>query len=207
MPRDAGVHSEHAGRASQTQEQWRDEYSTDMLERSAFQHAKDAIALSIPPVHLTGDAVRTGRGFVGHWDISQAYGVTGGHWDPGPSFPWDWYLGRVAFYIEQITGTAPEQSEEDEVATKNTIIYHTTGEVQMYIGDTRIPLNKAKASGDAGHKENADRIAFWSYFCAVSDLRDSAAPAGESVQARDQRRAASKYFLEAYTERPYKFQP
>ncbi len=86
---------EHAGYARQTPEEWRDEYSTAMLEMSAGLVAGLCLQYGIPPVRLSPADLRAGaKGICGHVDCTVATG-TGSHTDPGPHFPWDWYMERV----------------------------------------------------------------------------------------------------------------
>lgn len=99
LPAGDGIHVEHVGFAGQTAEQWNDPYSQAVLARSAFLTADLARRFRIPPVHVTGRDVRSGTGFCGHIDVTNAYRVAGGHWDPGPHFPWDHYLGMVQAHL------------------------------------------------------------------------------------------------------------
>ena len=99
LPAADGIHIEHAGRASQTPAEWADTYSDIMLGRSALLAARACIQFGIPARHITGVAVKNGRGIVGHHDVSVAYNVVGGHWDPGPAFPWDHYINMVAINL------------------------------------------------------------------------------------------------------------
>lgn len=91
---------EHAGTASQTREEWLDAYGIAMFERSAELVAGICARHGIPVQRVTAEDLAAGRrsGICGHVDVTN--GLTGGkgHWDPGPSFPWDWYLAAVARY-------------------------------------------------------------------------------------------------------------
>lgn len=88
---------EHAGYAKQTPEGWADAYSIAMLERSAELVADICRRHNIPVERVTDEDLKAGKrhGICGHVDVT--VGLTGGrgHWDPGPHFPWDWYLERV----------------------------------------------------------------------------------------------------------------
>ncbi len=92
-----GIGIEHAGRARQTAEDWADEYSTAMLERSAQLAAELCRGLSIPVLRLTVTDLQKGAtaGFCGHADVSLAFNRST-HTDPGKAFPWESYLARVA---------------------------------------------------------------------------------------------------------------
>lgn len=91
---------EHAGRASQTEAQWLDPYGAAMLERSARLVAFLCEKYDIPVIRPTPEQIRRdhvsggARGIWGHADATRA-GLGGDHTDPGPGFPWDWYLSRV----------------------------------------------------------------------------------------------------------------
>lgn len=93
---DFSIGIEHAGYASQTAEQWADAYSIAMLERSAELVADICDRYSIPVRRLSVEDLKRGdvRGIVGHGDCTKATG-TGSHWDPGPNFPWAWFIERV----------------------------------------------------------------------------------------------------------------
>lgn len=99
---DCSVGIEHAGRASQSAAQWADDYSIAMLERSAELVADICRRHGIPVERLSADDLKTGKraGICGHVDVTN--GLTGGkgHRDPGPEFPWDWYLERVRSHVD-----------------------------------------------------------------------------------------------------------
>lgn len=91
-----GIHLEHAGFASQTGAQWLDDYGRQMLARSAALTAWLCDTYRVPKRRLTVAEIRAGKpGIVGHGDLSAA-GVGGNtHTDPGPNFPWSYYIGLV----------------------------------------------------------------------------------------------------------------
>jgi len=92
-----GVHIEHAGYASQTKAEWEDDYSRATLESSAALAAALARKYSVPLVRLSAaDLVAGKRGFCGHVDVTNAFNAGKGHTDPGPHFPWEAYLAKVA---------------------------------------------------------------------------------------------------------------
>jgi hypothetical protein len=98
-----GLQLELAGYARQTAAEWDDVYSRAMLERAAVVAASWATAYGIPVRHLSVAELKAGaRGFVAHDDVSKAFKKST-HWDPGPAFPWDAFLTRVA----QLAGGAP----------------------------------------------------------------------------------------------------
>jgi N-acetyl-anhydromuramyl-L-alanine amidase AmpD len=91
-----GIHIEHAGRASQTAEQWADAYSDAMLRRSAALVADLCRRHGITVKRLSSDELKAGaRGICGHDTVSKAFPVKGAHQDPGPRFPWARYLELV----------------------------------------------------------------------------------------------------------------
>lgn len=98
---------EHAGTAKQNPAEWADVYSLEVLERSAELCAEICRRHKIPPVRLEGADLKAGKrlGITGHVDVTN--GLTGGkgHWDPGPHFPWDYYLTRVRYHL------APDAAE------------------------------------------------------------------------------------------------
>lgn len=97
---------EHAGYAKQTPEEWADESSLAILDKSAELVADICNRYSIPVQRVTADDLKYGRrsGICGHIDVTNGLSGGKGHWDPGPHFPWEWYLGRVLEYTnERIT--------------------------------------------------------------------------------------------------------
>ena len=90
---------ELAGTAKQTPEQWADAYSEAMLRVAAKLIAAKISGdyHHIPVRRLTPDQIKipTVAGFCGHNDVNAAFHGGRGHWDPGPHFPWDHFLGLV----------------------------------------------------------------------------------------------------------------
>lgn len=97
-----GIGIEHAGYAKQTEDEWLDDYGRAMLELSAQLSAQLCKQYGIPVQRakfLSGiSPTVTERGFVGHRDVPGH----GSHSDPGPGFPFDFYLERVRFYFDQL---------------------------------------------------------------------------------------------------------
>lgn len=105
-----GIHIEHAGYANQSASQWDDDYSKRELELSAQLAADIATRYGIPAEFVDETGLKEGKpGFTGHVNVNNM--MTDGkrdrrpfdHNDPGPNFPWEYYLGRVKFYM----GKAP----------------------------------------------------------------------------------------------------
>lgn len=87
---------EHAGFASQTPEQWNDDYSKAVLARSAALVAGLCKRFDVPMVKLSVDELKAGAaGIVGHVDVTDAFSAGHGHRDPGPSFNWPAYIAAV----------------------------------------------------------------------------------------------------------------
>jgi len=92
-----GIGVEMAGFAKQTKEQWEDDYSLAMLRRAASLVARLCRDHKIPVTLLTPDDLKAKkRGLCGHDTVTKAFPGSGTHWDPGPWFPWDLFLGMVA---------------------------------------------------------------------------------------------------------------
>ena len=95
-----GIGIEHAGYAKQTEAEWLDEYGQSMLELSAKLAAELCKRFNVEPVRaefLSGVSPTVVKpGFTGHRDVP----LHGSHSDPGTSWPWSYYLGRVAYYLD-----------------------------------------------------------------------------------------------------------
>lgn len=90
---------ELAGYAKQTPADWADAYSLAELEIAALCCAEWCRAYGIPVRKLSHAEIRAGhKGFVSHDDISKVYKKSS-HWDPGPHFPWAYFLGRVNAHL------------------------------------------------------------------------------------------------------------
>ena len=90
-----GYQVEHAGFARQSPEEWGDTASLSMLQLSAQATREIADSLGIPLRHLTDEELAAGEsGFVGHDQVSRVY-KRSDHTDPGPSFPWSYYMALV----------------------------------------------------------------------------------------------------------------
>lgn len=93
-----GIGIEHAGYAKQTPEEWADPASTAMLLLSAKLVAGLCKKYEIPIVRLTPEDLKAKKkGLCGHIDITNAFNEGKGHWDPGPSFPWQQYLEMILY--------------------------------------------------------------------------------------------------------------
>jgi N-acetyl-anhydromuramyl-L-alanine amidase AmpD len=91
----ASIGVELAGFARQTRRDWRDEYSTAVLDRAAALVADVCRRRRIPVRWLVaGDLLAGRRGLTGHSEVSGAYGKSD-HWDPGDGFPVERFLDLV----------------------------------------------------------------------------------------------------------------
>lgn len=100
-----GLHIELAGSASQTQGQWRDEYSLGVLDQAAKVAANWCIKYNIPVRRLNLNQLVDGKtaGFIGHIDATRAFPQYGGsHTDPGKNFPWNIFLNKVTETIKSL---------------------------------------------------------------------------------------------------------
>lgn len=109
---------EHAGFAKQTKDEWSDDYSQAMLERSAELVADLCRRYQIPVRKVSPEDLKAGgerrRGICGHIDVTT--GLTGGrgHWDPGPNFPWADFLERVQVHLQNSDATKTVELEPRE---------------------------------------------------------------------------------------------
>jgi N-acetylmuramoyl-L-alanine amidase-like protein len=95
-----GLHIELPGFAKQTREDWLDEYGEKAIDRAAYVAALWSLKYGIHVQHLTDLelADKSQKGFVGHDQVSRVFKKST-HTDPGPGFPWDFLLDRVAVYL------------------------------------------------------------------------------------------------------------
>ena len=94
-----GIQIEMAGRASQTRAEWLDDYSRAMLERVAALTADICTRQGIPVRVLTDEQVARGEaGITTHAALARVFRETN-HTDPGPNFPWDYFMERVQAHV------------------------------------------------------------------------------------------------------------
>lgn len=90
-----GIHIELAGYIKQSEAEWLDTYGIALLALAADATAQYCLKYSIPPVHLTDEELRDGKkGIIGHVQASRVYKLSD-HQDPGPNFPWTYFMGHV----------------------------------------------------------------------------------------------------------------
>lgn len=99
------LQAEWVGRADQGSAGWDDQFSRDQMRVGAWLYAKWATKYGIPVRHGSVQDLRDGKpGFYGHVDSTRAWNNPDGHYDPGPTFPWDRFLALV----REFQGTATE---------------------------------------------------------------------------------------------------
>jgi len=104
---------EHAGFARQDASGWADVYSLQMLERSAELVAGLCTKYGIPIRKLGPEDLAAGEraGLCGHVDVTMGLSGGRGHTDPGPHFPWEWYLARVRHHAGEAEPDPTTQRE------------------------------------------------------------------------------------------------
>lgn len=127
------INIEIAGYAKQTPDDWADAYSINALEVAALCAAETCVKYGIPVRKLNDAQIRNKeKGFVGHVDISRVYKKSS-HWDPGPHFPWDYFLGRVNANIAALGGSVPSAPNSPAPQPKPTPTWDNKGYTTAYI--------------------------------------------------------------------------
>lgn len=91
-----GIHLELAGFAKQTREEWLDTYGVLLLDNAADAAAQYCLKYDIPVRQLRNAELATpgAKGIVGHMQVTEVFKKST-HTDPGPNFPWAFFLERV----------------------------------------------------------------------------------------------------------------
>lgn len=98
-----GVGIELAGYARQDAKGWDDDYSQDMLRIAAKLCASICKRWGIPAEYIGQEGLKDGRlGFCYHRDVTLAFKVVGGHYDPGQHFPIEEFLALVQAELTQL---------------------------------------------------------------------------------------------------------
>lgn len=97
-----GIQIELAGFGKQTRDEWLDAFGVLLLDRAADAAAQYSLKYEIPVRHLTDAqlADKKERGFIGHVQASNVFKISD-HTDPGPGFPWDFFLQRVQQHLDE----------------------------------------------------------------------------------------------------------
>lgn len=99
-----GIGIEHAGYAGQSVTEWHDNYSRQMLVRSAALVAELCRQHKIPVQFVDAAGLRAGRrGITTHAQVSNAFRKST-HWDPGRNFPMQAFLALVNSILIGIPG-------------------------------------------------------------------------------------------------------
>lgn len=102
---------ELAGTAGQTKAQWADTYSLAVLDNASLCVAEWCSKFGIPVRRLSYSQIsKKEKGIVGQADVNAVYGDSD-HWDPGPNFPWDDFLGKVSVQLSHIGGLPPSRPD------------------------------------------------------------------------------------------------
>lgn len=95
-----GVHIEFVGTAAWSREEWLSHRR--MLYCGAYRVAQWCARYGIPVSFLPPEYVRAGyKGITTHNNVTEAFGVVGGHTDPGPNFPIDVFIGYVQGFLSE----------------------------------------------------------------------------------------------------------
>lgn len=125
------LHRSFVMRGTESAEEWK-RYDA-MLRTGAKRDAAWAKRYGIPIVKLSAADLRAGkRGFFGHLETAQAWGETD-HVDPGPGFPWDYYLGLVREYanVTQKGNTDMALLPDERAALNDTKLYARDNNAQL----------------------------------------------------------------------------
>lgn len=148
-----GLQFELVGSARQSVVQWKDDFSKAMLDRAVKLVAAKCIEHSIPPVLLTVQQLKAGKkGIVTHNMVSKAYGKST-HTDPGPNFPLNDFVKRVADIVNKknvpvdslifekpvkVEDVVSEEVVKEEVKPEPKVEVKTVKKDDVYPGTVRI---------------------------------------------------------------------
>lgn len=132
---------EHDGYAHQTREEWLDDYGRGMLTRAARLFVDVGVQMfGMETSHLKGEALRNcvtngvGSGYCTHADVTEAFGIYGGHTDPGPDFPFDFWDEQINNYLDP-ANPAPDQPKTETEMIKLTNVDDRRERFQIFNGD------------------------------------------------------------------------
>lgn len=131
-PNQHSIGIEHAGYASQTREQWLDDYGQRMLAVSAALVGDICRRHNVPIQFVNAPDLLAGkRGITTHAQVSAAWHQTS-HTDPGNFFPMDYYIDLVRGGSP--TPVAPKEARPVVNAPVVTIIAHATWNGYIQVG-------------------------------------------------------------------------
>lgn len=143
-----GTGSEHCGSVKLTKAQWLTDRAKSMLDKSARAKAAEARSRGWTLAQCrwltVSEVARFVAGFCTHNDIRLALGGTT-HSDPGPNFPYTWYMERVRFWFVNPNGVQEEDLTIMDDATKKYLDTKFAQQhqdiVTLIYGDNRIDVN------------------------------------------------------------------
>jgi len=141
-----GINWELAGFASQTREQWLDEFGVAMFDQIAPIIRADAAEYGIPLERRTIAELKAYQpGITSHNDLGKAFGGTD-HTDPGPNFPWD-YLLELLTGGDDMALTSEQAALLDDMAWRMDAIYANAPELRggTYANDPELKVNQLHA--------------------------------------------------------------
>lgn len=98
---------EMAGYARQSRHEWADKYSLATLDNAALCAAEWVVKYNVPIRKLSRTNLRRGhKGHIGHVDATYVYRRST-HTDPGPYFPWKYFLSLVNSHRSVLVGGTP----------------------------------------------------------------------------------------------------
>lgn len=101
-----GIQVELAGFKKQTTKEWLDYYGIALLALGSDAVAQYCIKYALPAVHLSDRELLAGYpGIVGHDQVSRVYKKSD-HSDPGPAFPWGYFINSVQNFVTARTQRA-----------------------------------------------------------------------------------------------------
>lgn len=105
---------EQAGKAEQTADQWRDEYSMGVLQHTIEILAWLCKRFDVPAEFVDSNRLQANkgawlrgeapafRGITTHFEVNKAWpNAPSKHWDPGPGYPTAWVIERVTARLKE----------------------------------------------------------------------------------------------------------
>jgi N-acetyl-anhydromuramyl-L-alanine amidase AmpD len=107
-PNSGSIGIEICGEAHYSAAQWNTAVVKGCLDRAAARCAELCHRFGIPEVKLSAHDLLAGhRGVCGHVDVSQAWHMSD-HTDPGPNFPWGYFMDKVKGHSNPPPAPAPK---------------------------------------------------------------------------------------------------